>query len=250
MVDEKLAVFENVNTEENFIGEPIDISLINGNSPNQTSPQSFPAPAEAIVDNTRKSRKGYNSDISKNNDGDNKKTYNHSKTENESKEEAEFKELVIIKKVSKNKGYGYKKPEPPPKVQTPTIEEPEKILPPPPVKEKEPEISLEEALKPTPIITPVTRSSKDLSKRKKSVKKDNFKADNLQVDSQNFPALGQPSTPDIQAANTDSKASPVRSPVKESPAKPAQPSLQRQPAEKVRTMYNSTTSVLSMLDAS
>ena len=116
-------------------------------------------------------------------------------------------------------------------------------------------MDLEEALKPTPIITPVTRSSKDLNKRKKSaVKKDPSKIidHNYQVDSQNFPALGQQS-PNEGMMGGDEKDSPARGrqPRSESKPKiPGQPEEQTEPVRRVKTLYNSSTPVMSLLDAS
>lgn len=198
-------------------------------------------------------------------------------------EDTEAKESVIIKKVSKTKSHGYKNQAAPP--VPPTIEEPEKREKVEPVKvePQQPEMTFEEALKPTPIITPVTRSSKDLSKRKKSVKKEVAAKNldtNLQVDSQNFPALGQPtpgdSTTPLEVQDNPARDQNSRSPSKNKSPQPAptqpppqrrghheqvshnRPPPQSQPQQpevvpdqpRVRTMYNSNTSVLSMLDAS
>jgi len=266
--DEKLAVFENINTEENM-QELIDVDPKLKHK-------------ESITSNKQK----YNKDLepqkkysigSNNSNEENKKSDGENEETENIQEVYEIKETMHMDKVNENKPQTQKS-------QTPGLEEIEKLS-------EVKEMSLEESmLKPTPIITPSVRSTKDFEKRKKSLKKDTLAKHintSLQVDPQNFPALGTGNSAKLASQSVEPKStSATVAPTTTSPPKVASPPKAvsppttisqptaispptaiappttispppksvspppRQPAPKIRTPFNSKTSVLSLLDRS
>ena len=239
--DEKLAVFDNINTEDNMV-QANETDTKKGKNKNTTDSSQQSKHGNFKDQETMQKKKSVNKDYSE----DKYSSEHKQQVEfDEKSQESEAKESVIIKKVTKTKDrYKHQQQNVPP----PVIEEPEKP------KELPKEMDLEEALKPTPIITHSTRTSRDLGKRKKSIKKANVgkNADNiLQVDSQNFPALGQTTPPIEENVQAERKSSKKREQAPKSPVvEKLDPPRSIQPPPVVKTMYDSKTPVLDILDAS